>query len=295
MKIRLFLAVLTAALSFPAASAYAAGQWVLAEDQKNWIYAYSPNDWAKNEWIEDGGKIYYVDGSGYMKTGWVTDQEDGKRYYMGDDGAMRFNTFASDGRYVGPEGSGLPLYDDYRKKAKEILSQDQKDLDGGSGGFLLSDLNEDGYKDLVVAAGQEGRLQPTRIAVWDSQEKEFVDCALFDPQDTQRQRFLYQVPGDGETVLTIKWMDGDMQVFRLDGRKFECQRDLELKPDSWGGREFLSDGVQISLEDWQSERQAVLLEQSKYTPFSYLPLSESAGAETVDQILTPEEAALWED
>lgn len=67
-----------------------ADDWALSDDGKHWMYMESPGDPVKDEWIEDGEKLYYVDAKGYMKTGWVTNKEEGKKYYMGPDGAMAF-------------------------------------------------------------------------------------------------------------------------------------------------------------------------------------------------------------
>ena len=60
-----------------------ADDWAMSENGKNWMYMYAPDDPAKDEWIEVEGKVYYLDSKGYMKTGWVTNKDDGKKYYMG--------------------------------------------------------------------------------------------------------------------------------------------------------------------------------------------------------------------
>ena len=133
-----------------------AADWELTEDGKNWMYMYSPDDPAKDEWIEDAGKLYYVDSKGYMKTGWVTNKNDGKKYYMGADGAMAFNIIAPDGRYVGPEGKGLDGYDKYRKAVRSELKKaapkksknKNNSQDTSAQQFItMSDINQDGYQD----------------------------------------------------------------------------------------------------------------------------------------------------
>lgn len=63
-------------------------EWDLSEDGQYWQYYGYQDEPLKDEWIEDKGKTYYVDQNGNMKTGWVTNSNDGKRYYMGEDGAM---------------------------------------------------------------------------------------------------------------------------------------------------------------------------------------------------------------
>ena len=103
-----------------------ADDWMLSDNGKHWMYMQSPDEPVKDEWIEDGDKLYYVDSKGYMKTGWVTNKDDGEKYYMGPDGAMAFNTFATDGRYVGPDGTGVEEYDKYRKAIKAELKSSSK-------------------------------------------------------------------------------------------------------------------------------------------------------------------------
>ena len=102
------------AASFPAV----AGEWELSEDGKYWTYCESPGNPIEDEWIEDNGKTYYLDSKGRMKTGWVTEEDSGNRYFMGEDGAMCRNTFTKDGRYVGPDGLRVERYDTYRKAVK---------------------------------------------------------------------------------------------------------------------------------------------------------------------------------
>ena len=65
------------------AQAAASGSWELSDNGKYWMYFYTPGDPAMDEWIEYEGKEYYVDSKGRMKTGWVTNEVDGERYYMG--------------------------------------------------------------------------------------------------------------------------------------------------------------------------------------------------------------------
>lgn len=98
-------------------------EWDLSEDGQYWMYYGYSDEPLKDEWIEDGGKTYYVDSNGYMKTGWVSNQDDGNRYYMGEDGAMVMNAFTPDDRYVGPEGVAVEKYDTYRKAVKAEINK----------------------------------------------------------------------------------------------------------------------------------------------------------------------------
>ena len=72
---------LSAALTVPAY----AGTWKYVNDQ--WRYQRGTNKFAYNEWIKDNGKYYYIGNDGIMKTGWQ--QIDGQWYYMDQSGAMQ--------------------------------------------------------------------------------------------------------------------------------------------------------------------------------------------------------------
>lgn len=281
---------------FPAAAPVSqAGEWALSENGKHWMYYTSPSDPVEDEWIEENGRIYYVDSRGYMKTGWVRRDSDGKRYYMGEDGAMRFNTFAPDGRYVGPDGSELSGYDDYRKKAKKILKDAPDYAAGILAGFLMQDLNDDGYPDLVLTDGTEAGAQPLLIAVWDPETKEFVDSARFEPGDGSRRVSLYLGDEWYDTMLEIVWAEGDVQVFRLEDRVFETEWNLTTRPDSWGTRELLMDGAALTKSEWERARRAALSEEKGERPAAYLPADEGTVNASVDRVLTADEADLWRE
>ena len=270
------------------------GEWALSDDGKYWMYYYSPSETAENEWIEEDRKTYYVDSQGRMKTGWVRRDSDGRRYYMGPDGAMQCNCFAEDGRYVGPDGSELPAYDSFRKKAKKTLGDASEYAKDGTAGFLIQDLNDDGYPDLVIADGTGAEAQPLLLAVWDPESGDFIDSARFEQDAADRRAFLYLGDEWYPTRLEIVWAEGDVQVFELDGLVFETEWNLTTRPDAWGGREFLKDGIELSREDWNNERLEALSEEKGQKPYGYLPVDEVSIASAVDRILTEDEADLWE-
>ena len=68
---------LSAALTVPAY----AGTWKYVNDQ--WKYQKGTNKFAYNEWIKDNGKYYYIGNDGIMKTGWQ--QIDGPVVLSGPD------------------------------------------------------------------------------------------------------------------------------------------------------------------------------------------------------------------
>ena len=279
---------------FPSqALAASSGLWVLTDDGKHWMYCYSPAEPAKDQWIEDDGKLYYLDSRGYMKTGWLKNPDDGRRYYMGADGAMCRNTFSEDGHYVGPDGAELPAYDQYRKEAKKLLKAAQKEL--GSGGFFAADLNGDGWRDLAVAEGTDQLFEPVQIAFWDPEEKTFLDIARFEPGDESQQQTLYIAQDGTGSVLKIQWLEGGLQIFSMDGEELAVQWDLQTGPDDWGGRQFWADGETVGLQEWQRLREEALQQLEEAELPSYAPLTEKDAADAVDRILTSEEAAMWEE
>ena len=115
-KRRLLSAALCLAALTAAAGPFAAygGDWDMSEDGKHWMYMYAPDEPAEDKWVEVDGKEYYFDSKGYMKTGWYKDKDDGNKYYLGDDGAKRYNSFTHDGHFVGSDGVILEKYDDWR-------------------------------------------------------------------------------------------------------------------------------------------------------------------------------------
>lgn len=267
------LAVLVmASAAFPAM----ADEWDRSEDGKHWMYFDYSGEPLMDEWIEVDGKTYYLDSKGYMKTGWVSNQGEGTRHYMGEDGAMLTNTFTPDNRYVGPDGAILEAYDNYRKKVKSEIkkasktkkksSGTKKGAGAGSQGaaspeetkryFLLTDLNQDGYRDIVVtertaweeaqtiqtaaaaAAGRGVALEQLgmslgisqaealgqfitdgsliQIAVWDPEEGKFQLAAEFDETGEGERSTLYQDPGGQGIWLEIREDEENLRLFQLE-------------------------------------------------------------------------------
>ena len=63
----------------------ASGKW--KSDSKGWWYSYSDGSYAKNKWLEIGGKWYFFNSHGYMVKGW---RKVGRSwYYFGTSGVMK--------------------------------------------------------------------------------------------------------------------------------------------------------------------------------------------------------------
>ena len=68
-----------------------AGAW--AKDNNGWYFTKSTGQKASNEWIQQNGKLYCVDSSGYMITGW-REMSNGNMYYFDTtSGEFRYNTW----------------------------------------------------------------------------------------------------------------------------------------------------------------------------------------------------------
>lgn len=295
------------------AQAAQAGEWELTDDGKNWQYLYSWDDPAKDEWIEDEGKIYYLDSKGYMKTGWVTNKEDGKRYYMGPDGAMCFNMFSEDDKYVGADGTRVERYDKYRKAIRSELkksapkkvnttsSRRTKTQSASQGEseiqqfFLLTDLNGDDYRDLVVMEGLQEAAALVKVMVWSPEDEKFQLSAEFDRSDSG-QGTLYLDP-DGEGVwLEMTQTSGEMSLFQMefDTSVFENVWTFTLEPDDEGVIQFCINGNDESREDWELAMVLARQKRGNQPVTGYLPATEENLSVQIDRILSAEELGMWE-
>lgn len=69
------------------------GTW--QKDSKGWYFIKSNGQSAANEWIKQNGKVYCVDSTGYMITGW-RQMSNGEMYYFDPtSGELRYNTWVN--------------------------------------------------------------------------------------------------------------------------------------------------------------------------------------------------------
>lgn len=330
-----------------------ADEWDKSEDGQYWMYYDYSGEPLKDEWIEENGKTYYLDSSGYMKTGWVTNKDDGNKYYMGEDGAMVKNAFTPDDKYVGPDGVAVAGYDNYRKKVKAEINKAAKykaaantttnssrNTTGKTDAnktvrkqsyFLLTDLNQDGYRDLVVldaevteeetmdsvqadslqntlpAAGQNPEnVQPgvpeiprgalVEIAVWDSEDKEFQLAAEFDEAGEGEYSTLYLDPQGEGIWLEITENEESLRLFQMvgDTPRFNHVWDFYMELDDWGGPLYYVNGSDEDKAAWDEEMAKAKLRRGTMPLTGYLPVSDEHIKAQVDLLLTDRDLGMWE-
>ena len=71
----------------------AAGTW--HQDAKGWYFIKANGQSASNEWIKQGGKLYCVDSSGYMITGWRQMSNGAMYYFDPSTGELRYDTWVN--------------------------------------------------------------------------------------------------------------------------------------------------------------------------------------------------------
>jgi len=277
------------------------GQWELQEDGKHWRYEYSPEDWAKDEWIDVDGKEYYVDSKGYMKTGWVTDKESGNRYYLGEDGAKCYNMFTPDDKYVGPEGIQLKLFDAYRKAAKKELRSILKGKwikelpEGQSPEFLLADLNDDKYRDLVVLIRDGASQRLLLAAVWNPPDKKFVISAEGDHDGGGNFR-LSRNEWDQITWMRIQESDGAVNYFTLEDGGYRFKSDWVFSTDTndWDDIIYYVNGDEAEEDEYRDSMAEAEQESGTEIRDGYMILSEENILQAVDTAPAEDELDLWE-
>ena len=296
--------LITVCLVYPWSKACGAekGTWDLSENGKHWMFFYSPGNPAEDEWIEYEGKEYYLDSKGYMKTGWVTDKEDGNKYYLGEDGAKCFNTFTPDGHYVGPDGIILKSFDTYRKAVKKELSALLKDKQYKAAasqslpGFLLIDLNGDDYLDIAVVHGADSQERVLLAAVWKPGEEEIIRSAESDFTGTGESRLLRN-PKTGSVWLVADagngW-DRDYSVMDENGSYFENVWHFSAELDDWGEPEYYVNGQKYAQEDWFLAMAMAEEEAGDCIKEGCLPLDEEHIKQAVDREPGPEDLPLWQ-
>jgi hypothetical protein len=237
-----------------------------------------------------------------MKTGWVVDKEDGSRYYMGEDGAKCYNTFTKDDKYVGPDGTALTEFDDYRKAVKKLLLSNRKksgkkktDQAQEQPGFVLFDFNGDGYKDIAVFNRVTDPDQVLLAAVWDPDDQKLEITVESDEESGQTSRMSWN-PESQCAWLIMEEKDGGSQdyfVMRDRDSCFEPVWQFVTETNDWGDPVGYINGEETDYKDWQDILSQAEREAGAGTLQGILPLDEENVKQAVDQAPSTKELYLW--
>ena len=303
------------------------GYWELDEKTKRWMYAINPGEYLCDQWFYDEGKEYYLDANGYMKTGWFTDSGDGNKYYLGEDGAKCYNTFTADDKYVGPEGTQLELFDNYRKAVKKELKSFKK----GKYAFLLEDFNDDGYRDFAVmncgatdeilTALKQAKAQTVsaggaapaisaeqqvfadslnqilQVSVWESEQKKFVIAAEADLDVNGEKKSWLAFNDQSDTAwLVMEDHAAESTTFyslEEDGSYFGQRYDFTVGKNQWGDKTWLIDGHEEGKQVWKEELAYMTGRVGSSLNTRFVPLTEENINQAADRAPTKEEIFLW--
>lgn len=298
-----------------------AGEWDRSEDGRYWMYYDYSEEPLKDEWIEYEGKTYYLDSNGYMKTGWTNNKNDGNRYYLGPDGDMWINSFTPDDKYVGPDGVEVEKYDTYRRAVKTELktignkrnsskssNRSQNSTDSASqpqieACFLLTDLNQDGYKDLVVMEADVNALSQAdtgtgnllEIAVWDAEEEKFLLAAEFDDPKEGDSAALYADPRGGGVWLERSERGGELYIFQMEYNtsQFNNVWNFTIEKDDWEDGAYFVNGEEEDRYTWDAYIAQARRDRGNMPLTGYLPITDENIQAQVDHILAEDELNMW--
>ncbi len=280
-----------------------------------WYYYYMYDEPVENQWITDSGNEYYIGSGGLMTTDkWQTDNEDGKKYYLGADGTKKRNEYTATGdKYVGPDGTELVSFGKWRdgakKNLKKIISDlnkkntvtsEQKQylnsLNASNAAFALYDLNSDGYRDIVVINKASDNYQVMDIQIWNPEKSEFYAVMEADfTSDTtivlKREANL----GDVWLMITKDINEFDFQQLKAGEYFFQGVEHYDFGYNEYGDVVYYIDGMEYSANEWNSSlmyrRSNIGTEIVAY----YYDLNESSIDEQLDKLPSEDEVNLFFD
>ena len=271
------------------------GDWV--KEGNSWYFFLGPNEPLENEWLDYNGETYYIGSGGKMATGRFTDPEDKAEYFFDTDGRLLEDEFSKSGElYIGKGGKELRYFNEYRsflrKELEKLKGKDfgkKREKDSGEkslkereeekiypAAFALLDINEDGYKDIILLqdkVGEETKLSPTILSVILYQEQIAAQKGSNGKSESEslpvKQRTLLplleeEANGEYSTVIRKNKLSGEPSFLRTNGAEdfslFVYKKDegltqlysLVAKRDRMGSAEYYSFSDKVSFQDYQS-------------------------------------------
>ena len=194
----------------------------------------------------------------------------------------------------------LESFDTYRKAVKKQLERQMKDKaykerEGAlRPGFMLWDINGDGYRDVVVTDQVQSPGRVVLTAVWDPAEEELVPASEADLDGPEKSYLSYNQ--DSQSVwLTIAKDSGERDCFQMEdnGFRFESVWHFELEYDDWGDPLYYVNGLKCDLEEWTLALAQADQEAGSPVTEGLLPLDPETVKQAVD--CSPgEELPLWQ-
>ena len=293
----LFVLCMMSVLLFPEkseAGSNFSGDWV--KEGGSWYFFLGPNEPLENEWLDYNGESYYIGSGGKMATGRFVDPEDKTEYFFDTDGRLLEDEFSKSGElYIGKGGKELRYFNEYRsfirKELEKLKGKDfgkKREKDSGEknakteeeaihpAAFALLDINEDGYKDIILLqdkVGEETKLSPTILSVILYQEQIAAQKGSNGKSESEslpvKQRTLLplleeEANGEYSTVIRKNKLSGEPSFLRTNGAEdfslFVYKKDegltqlysLVAKRDRMGSAEYYSFSDKVSFQDYQS-------------------------------------------
>ncbi len=284
-----------------------AGDWV--QEKGKWYFYEASGVPLENEWLEWNGKWYYFGNGGQMKTGFFTDPGDGRRYYLGPDGVLVYNTFVEDGKYyIGDWGIELTRFDDYRKKTEKALKAlviknrpNRLETDTMTGVFMdlpvfaLYDLNEDGFRDILAFNRADNPDRVLSVQIWQPEESEYAALTESDPDDF-RYSFLRRNNDTGFIWLHIT--DGnylhDFFYFDMWVYRFVHQEHYDADVDEYGEVIYYYGENDVQPYQWGDSVNTMEEFIGQPIPMQLAFLHESIISDVMLETPSQEELHLWE-
>lgn len=306
-----YIAAVMVMLSLSVTMKSAAYNWLFKDG--SWYYYYTYDEPVENEWIIDGGNYYYIGSKGLMTTDkWVNDESDGNKYYLGADGTRKKNTYTVSGdKFAGPDGTELVSFGKWREGAKKSLkkiisalnrkntvSSEQKQyltgLSASDAAFALYDLNNDGYKDIVVINRASDNQQVLDIQIWNPEKQEYF--AVMELDFTSDESALLKREGDsGDVWLVISRdiNDFDFQTLKLEEYYFQDVEHYDFGYNEYGDVIYYINGQEASASEWNSGLMYRRSNIGSGIMATYHDLNDASINEQVDKYPTDEEIALF--